>query len=407
MRRLLLPEVMAGQSERAAGATAPATTDGLTMKMLSASGQPAMGEAGATAAPVTTTAPGSGDSVPTGNAAQSQPAAANRSLADMPPLRIWSAFRELILNSEKGLGVRLAEVMASVVGKAASPSAATPEQEAAGSTAGGRPAAGQAAMAVLSAALESGNGFSEHQGEMSNQDRSLGGDGARGSSAEGGRAAATGIQQNGVPDELRGLLEAAGRVRERIASPDAQPEAGFTGRGLAGKGVNLSEARAMNGLAEVVRANSLGRNSSILLRLDPPELGQLRIDVRMQGQELTLRLQVDTLAGHDALRSRLQELRSSLEQHGFKLNQVEVELRVPQPSTAEPHQDRSTQQQAQWDGQTGRGPGWQEQAQGGGDTPAESRFSQDNSAFSGENASIGEEHDEAGRPAETGVDLVV
>jgi flagellar hook-length control protein FliK len=401
-----LPEIVAGQSVPAPNAAAPASAE-VMMKRLSSSGEGATADAAAAAVPVTTAPAESGLAE---NAAQPQPSETDRSLPDMPPLRVWSALRELILNSDRGLGVRLAEVVASVVGKPAapeSPSAKATNEKASADVVAGRPAVSQAAVVVLSAALDNQGVSWDQKGKKSAQDRSAGGDGTRGSALETARAADTGTPQNGVTGELRGLLEAAGRVRERIASPGPQPETAFIGRNLDGKGVNLSGARAINELADVVRANTLGRNSSILLRLDPPELGQLRIDVRMQGQELILRLQADTLAGHDALRSRLQELRSSLEQHGFKVNQLDVELRVPQAPAAEPHQDRASQQQSHWDGQAWREPGWQGQAHGGGDTSAESEFSQDNSAFSGENASIGEEHDGAGRPAETGVDLVV
>lgn len=225
-------------------------------------------------------------------------------------------------------------------------------------------------------------------------------------SAETGKATNAAARQSDASEPFRSLLEAAGRVRDRIILPDLEPGTGVVGRDPNGRGVSLSEAGAINELAEVVRATAGGRHSSIVLRLEPPELGQMRIDVRMSGQELALRLQADTLAGHDALKGRLHELRNSLEQHGFKLNQIEVELRLPQTSPPESHQDRTAQQQTHHDGHASHGPGWQGPS-GGGGASAEPDLPNEGSAFSQESASPGEERDWVEGPAETGLDMVV
>lgn len=280
------------------------------------------------------------------------------------------------------------------------------QQAVAGEPAAGQRSESQIAKVLMAAGLENGPTHKQTSGQDENSSREEGAT-SQASSGEATKSAEGSTQQAGTNDEFRGLLELAGRVRERIISPDLQPASTFAGRDLAGKGVNLNEARAMTDLADVVRANIGARHSSMTLRLDPPELGQLRVDVRMHGEELALRLQADTLAGRDALQSRLSELRSSLEQHGFKLNQVQIELRVPQGSSAESHQDRAFQQPGNWDGQASHEPAWQGHAGGGSETSSESESMNEGSAFSQENASSGEEQDRVGRLAETGVDLVV
>lgn len=254
-----------------------------------------------------------------------------------------------------------------------------------------------------------GNGNSTHkQSPGQDENRSPGQDAtSQASSGDAAKSADGSTHQTGTHDEFRGLLELAGRVRGRIVSSDPQPAPASFGRDLGGQGISLKEARAMTELADVVRANIGARHSSMVLKLEPPELGQLRVDIRTHGDELTLRLQADTLLGRDALQSRINELRSSLEQHGFRLGQIQVELRVPQANSGEAHQDRPFQQQEHWDGQSSHEPAWQGHQGGGSQTSSESEWSNEASAFSQENASSGEEQGRVDRLAETGVDLVV
>ncbi|MGQ9649219.1 MAG: flagellar hook-length control protein FliK [Phycisphaerae bacterium] len=261
--------------------------------------------------------------------------------------------------------------------------------------------------ALLADGLE--NGIATHrQSHRQNENHSPGQDAtSQASSDDVAKSADGSVHQTGANDEFRGLLELAGRGRGRIVSSDLQPATPSFGRDLGGQGISLKEARAMTELADVVRANIGARHSSMVLKLEPPELGQLRVDVRTHGDELRLRLQADTLLGRDALQSRINELRSSLEQHGFKLSQIQVELRVPQTNPGEAHQDRPFQQQEHWDGQSSHDPAWQGHEGGGSPTSSGSEWSNEASAFSQENASSGEEQGRVDRLAETGVDLVV
>jgi flagellar hook-length control protein FliK len=208
--------------------------------------------------------------------------------------------------------------------------------------------------------------------------------------------------------DFQNLIEAAGRVRRQLESSQPQSAGPAVGRDLNGRGVNLSEADAVNDLAQVVRSNLGNRHSSMILRLDPPELGQLRIDVRMHDQALTLKVQADTVAGHDALQSRLSDLRTALEQHGFRLNHLEVQLRQPAAPASDSHNARNDQQGSpQWNGSASPGPGWGSHPEGGGPS-GESGHSNEPTAPSPDAAFSGDqEHAENERLAETGVDLVV
>ncbi|MCG6154510.1 flagellar hook-length control protein FliK [Rubinisphaera margarita] len=62
------------------------------------------------------------------------------------------------------------------------------------------------------------------------------------------------------------------------------------------------------------------------IRLNPPELGTLQIEIgRHQGQ-LTARLEVETAAARSVIFEQLSVLRESLQQQGLKLDQIHVEV---------------------------------------------------------------------------------
>lgn len=229
-------------------------------------------------------------------------------------------------------------------------------------------------------------------------------EGARATAVQPGRV---GSASSGTGADFQTLLNAAGARREAIqgARPDA---ASATPRPSTLRGVDMSQVRAVQELASVVRSNLGARHSTMMLQLDPPELGRVRIDVRMHDQVLTLRFEAHTQAGHDALASRLGDLRGALEQHGIQVQQVDVELRppsAPAPEARDPNGQGSTQQSDRESGaDTGDArqsgdrphdePGPSDPAESGGDAPESARIM------------TGDVH-ELERPAETGVNLVI
>ena len=106
------------------------------------------------------------------------------------------------------------------------------------------------------------------------------------------------------------------------------------------------------------------RGSSVMqLRLDPPELGMVRVEVRHGADGLNLQLQATTHRTQQLLQQHSSELRSALEAQGFQGTRIEVQLRLdlrndqqafsqdqggnyPQEHSRE-RQDRETQQDFQ------------------------------------------------------------
>lgn len=91
--------------------------------------------------------------------------------------------------------------------------------------------------------------------------------------------------------------------------------------------IEINGPEGAQDLARVVRAKVGARHSAMMIRFDPPELGQVRVEVKMHQDVLTLRFQAETEAGHDALAGRIHELTGALEEQGIRLNRVEVEYR--------------------------------------------------------------------------------
>jgi flagellar hook-length control protein FliK len=68
--------------------------------------------------------------------------------------------------------------------------------------------------------------------------------------------------------------------------------------------------------------------SRVQLRLDPPELGTLRIEMKQTENGLHLQLQATTPKAQQLLQQHSNELRSTLESQGFHNTRIEVQLRM-------------------------------------------------------------------------------
>lgn len=68
--------------------------------------------------------------------------------------------------------------------------------------------------------------------------------------------------------------------------------------------------------------------SQVQLRLDPPELGHLRIEIKQNASGMQLQLQATTARAHQLLEQSSGHLRTALESQGFQTTQIEVQLRM-------------------------------------------------------------------------------
>ncbi len=91
-------------------------------------------------------------------------------------------------------------------------------------------------------------------------------------------------------------------------------------------------------VVRVVQAQLAGKRAAATLRLDPPELGTLRLHLDLRNDQLTLLVDTQTAAAQRLLETQLDRLRRDLDAVGIQLRHVEV--RGPDgPVEPSPHGD--------------------------------------------------------------------
>lgn len=95
-------------------------------------------------------------------------------------------------------------------------------------------------------------------------------------------------------------------------------------------GAEVDATRLVN---RVVRAISTAqeRDGEVRLRLSPPELGSLRLDVRVQDGALVAHVQTETDAAKAAIIDNLPALRDRLAEQGVRIERFDVDLMQRQP----------------------------------------------------------------------------
>ena len=76
-------------------------------------------------------------------------------------------------------------------------------------------------------------------------------------------------------------------------------------------------------IASLIRTRSSGKQVVARIRLDPPELGQVRVHLRLNGNTLRVRLATQTAEARDTLLSRSSDLQSALERQGIQVQRMD------------------------------------------------------------------------------------
>jgi len=128
-------------------------------------------------------------------------------------------------------------------------------------------------------------------------------------------------------DQAAGIEAAASALGRRV-------EYAREGVGSTGQATSTAEdvvRQVAPRLAALVRS---GRQE-VVLRLDPPTLGGVRIEASLQGRELTLHIRADNAGARDLLEQGLPQLRQALERDGVTAGRISVELGL-QADTGQP-----------------------------------------------------------------------
>ena len=105
--------------------------------------------------------------------------------------------------------------------------------------------------------------------------------------------------------------------------------------------------------------------STVRLRLEPPELGWMRIEARVEGSRVQLFVQTEPTTAGELLRSRVAELQAALEQRGLRIDRFEL-TQAPVQEQQNPDRD-SAETNEQDAGQSSPQRDPDRQASGGGD----------------------------------------
>lgn len=106
-------------------------------------------------------------------------------------------------------------------------------------------------------------------------------------------------------------------------------------------------------VTSAVRAGQRGGIQRMQVRLHPPELGQLRVDLRVTDLQLTAQLETQTVAARSMILDNLDTLRDNLALHGIQIQEFEVRVAPPQQGGDTGLYDGQPDGQAASQGQSG------------------------------------------------------
>ena len=139
-------------------------------------------------------------------------------------------------------------------------------------------------------------------------------------------------------------------------------------------GDSLNSARLARGLRSAINQ----KGGAVTLRLTPPQMGTVRIQVQIQGATVSAQFYAQSDAARTMLNQQFTQLRTALEGQGLSVERLSVQT-MPNPATSQMHQN---QQQSDGSPQDGRsrggfaGPGHQQQGNERGGRDGRSRQQQ-------------------------------
>ncbi|XAL99033.1 flagellar hook-length control protein FliK [Phycisphaeraceae bacterium D3-23] len=105
----------------------------------------------------------------------------------------------------------------------------------------------------------------------------------------------------------------------------------------------LNSARLTRGLASAVNQ----RGGAVTLRLTPPDMGTVRIQMQLTGAILSASLHTETASAHQLLTQQLGQLRTSLESQGLTVERLHVQPMQPAQQSGASDQNNEGDQQRQ------------------------------------------------------------
>jgi hypothetical protein len=114
------------------------------------------------------------------------------------------------------------------------------------------------------------------------------------------------------------VVTSAARTATKVASPSTAKAGASQPADNAARQANIER------IVRVVRSHMNGERAHTVMRLDPPELGRLRLQLDLRGEALSLRVDTSTQVAHRLLTEDLDKLRQGLEASGIQLERIDV-----------------------------------------------------------------------------------
>ncbi|MCP4709406.1 MAG: flagellar hook-length control protein FliK [Planctomycetes bacterium] len=98
-------------------------------------------------------------------------------------------------------------------------------------------------------------------------------------------------------------------------------------------------------VVKAARASINNGSARIQIRLEPPELGYLRVDLKQGGNGLHLLIQATNVKAQQMLQQNRGDLQTALEAHGIQTNKIDIQLRLDLNNDQTPGQSQEDYQQ--------------------------------------------------------------
>lgn len=125
-------------------------------------------------------------------------------------------------------------------------------------------------------------------------------------------------------------LEVVPRASDAARAIGAGRGAARADAAAAGPDSTRSDDANVERILRLIRGRIDERGGSATMRLDPPEIGSVRLHIELRDDAVSLRMDTSSELAHRMLREQLDGLRQRMEQSGLRLEQVEI--RPPQPA---------------------------------------------------------------------------
>ncbi|MDA7951172.1 MAG: flagellar hook-length control protein FliK [Pirellulaceae bacterium] len=105
------------------------------------------------------------------------------------------------------------------------------------------------------------------------------------------------------------------------------------------------QARFMQRVTNAFRAAASREGGEIRLRLSPPELGTMKLQIKIEGSQMAAKVEVETAAARVALTENLQILKERLSGQGIDIERFDVELSEEMTGEQQDRQEELARQQ--------------------------------------------------------------